>query len=82
LTQIGWQEKMSVMDSLIEQLRKSVDRGEVTMSGLARTVGCTRQHLYGVINGTHQLSLPLAEKLAAAVGCEVRIHKTRKKISA
>ena len=70
------------MDNLLTQIRKSVDRGDVTMSGLAAVVGCTRQHLYGVLAGQHNLSLELAEKLAIAVGFEIVCKKKREKLSA
>lgn len=73
---------MPVMETLIRELRSALDSGEVTMSGLARQAGCTRQHLYGVLDGNHKLSLEKAEKLAKAVGCELRFHGPRKKVSA
>ena len=70
---------MPVMENLLLYLKESVQRGDVTMSGLARNVGCSRQHLYGVINGDHQMSLSLAEKIAAQIGCEFTLKKKPRK---
>lgn len=73
---------MNAMESLSEQVRVSVNRGEYTMTSLAARVGCTRQHLHAVLAGKHQMSLALAEKIADAVGCELRFQTKRKKITA
>lgn len=74
--------KMSAMDKLISAIRKSIDRGDVTITELATAAGCSRQHIYGILGGGHQLSLPLAEKLAKAVGFELVCRPHRKKVSA
>lgn len=72
---------MSAMEDLAKQVRICIDRGEFSMTSLAKEVGCTRQHLHAVLASKHKMSLSLAEKIAAAVGCELRVQTSRKKIS-
>lgn len=73
---------MDAMESLSEQVRVAISRGDYTMTSLAIEVGCSRQHLHAVLSGKHQMSLKLAEQIAEAVGCELRFQSRRKKVSA
>jgi DNA-binding phage protein len=57
-------------------IRRSVKRlrkeGE-TMRQIAKRAGVTRTYLYLVLDGTYDPTLPVAERIATAVGVEIKI---------
>lgn len=74
---------MSVMSQLLDIVRRSVESKAVSITELASACNCSREHIYKLLRGESQPTIPLAEKLAAAVGAEISVKmKHRKKISA
>jgi transcriptional regulator with XRE-family HTH domain len=74
---------MSAMTSLIEILRAAIESRRITVTDISAACGCSRQHIYQVMNGEQQPTFALAEKIANALGAEITV-KIRKgqKISA
>lgn len=63
---------MEDMEKLIESVRSHLDRGVSTSVDLAKSAETTRQTIHSVLTGRHKPTLQLAERLAAAIGGEVR----------
>ena len=74
---------MGAMNELIDILRRSIDSGDHSVAAIAARCGCSRTHIYNVLNREQQPTLALAEKIADAIGAEITVKtKRRKKISA
>lgn len=78
---------MQIMNDLLAILKNAIDERSVTIAALARRLGCSRQHIYDIINKADKTSVTVieAELLAEAVGCSITVSqkKTKKsKISA
>jgi transcriptional regulator with XRE-family HTH domain len=72
---------MLIMDALLLQMRSKLDSGEVTTTDLALACDVSRQYIYKILRGESHPTVPVAEKLAAAIGLEITLKKaTRKKI--
>lgn len=63
---------MEDMEKLIESVRSYLGDGKATSVDLAKSADTTRQTIHSILTGKHKPSLPLAERLAAAIGGEVR----------
>ena len=50
---------------LIDDLRRRVSSGEVTVRGLALTIGVSQPHLHNVMKGKRLLSTDLADSVLA-----------------
>lgn len=61
------------MKDLIRLLKKRIKSDDITVTGLCREAGCSRQTFYNIINGDKVPTLPLAERLAKAAGCKITI---------
>lgn len=74
----------SIMKPLVEMIRFALQNKTVTVKQLATEVGCSRQHIYQILNGENVPSMLMAEKLADAIGCEISLHVSTKskKVSA
>jgi len=75
---------MSVMEQLIKLLKSAVEAKVVTITDLATSAQCSRQHIYNVLQGKHVPSMVMAEHLAHAIGANFTLsfRKTSKKMSA
>jgi DNA-binding phage protein len=71
--------KMSAMNELINLVRQRIDSKSVTITCLAAQVGISRAHIYKLLAGESEPTLPLAERLATALGADLSltVHKTR-----
>ena len=57
---------------LIDEVRRRVSRGEVTVRGLAHTTGVSQPHLHNVLKGKRLLSADLADAILAQLQMDVR----------
>lgn len=73
---------MLVMRELLTEIRNCVADGKTTVPKLAEACGCTKQHLYNVLNGESQITVGLAEKIAENLGFELHLRRKRKKSAA
>jgi plasmid maintenance system antidote protein VapI len=67
------------MEKLIQMLQAGIDSGQTNVTNLARSAECSREHVYKILRGETQITLPLAEKLAFCVGAELQIAEQKKK---
>lgn len=75
---------MSTMDQLLKILQTELDTHVVTVAQLAKRLGCSRQHIYNILNGEREPTLPFAERLAGELGLTIQlaIEKKSRKIPA
>jgi transcriptional regulator with XRE-family HTH domain len=74
---------MSSMEKLINILKDALSSKRITVAELSRECGCSRQHIYQILNGEQHPTLHLAEKILAALGAEITVKiKKGQKISA
>lgn len=59
---------MSTMDKLLSVLHAELDAQVVTVAQLADRLGCSRQHIYNILNDHRKPTLDFAEKLASELG--------------
>ncbi len=69
---------MSAMQQLIKILTASIDAKVITITELAAIAGCSRQHIYNVLQGKQCPTVAMAEHLASAVGVTLKLVPTRK----
>jgi len=69
---------MSVMETLLLLLRKSLDEKRVSVADLAAHVGCSRQYVYDVAKGKCIPTLEKAEAIAAFLGCQFKLVPAEK----
>lgn len=69
---------MQAMKRFIDILKSEMERRGLSVPQAAKTIGCTRQSLYYVLNGEREVSLSFAEKVASAFDLTVEIKKKKK----
>ena len=69
---------MAVMQELTSKIKGCILAGKVTITDLARICGCSRQHIYNVLEGKSELTISLAEKIADECGFSLRIGNKKK----
>jgi DNA-binding phage protein len=72
------------MKQLVQLLQSAIETKAVTITQLAADTGCSRQHIYNVLQGKQIPSLIMAEKLADSIGFTLTVttRKKSQKISA
>ncbi len=75
---------MPVMNQLLKILQTELDAQVVTVAQLASRLGCSRQHIYNIVNEDRKMTLDFAERLATELGLAIKlsVQKTSRKISA
>lgn len=75
---------MSIMNQLMAILQTELDTHVVTVAHLSKRLGCSRQHIYNILNGSRTPSLDFAERLATELGLTLRlaVEKKSRKIPA
>lgn len=56
---------------LIEYLRETIQRGEITERGLARIAGISQPHIHNVLKGKRILSPQMADEVLRALQVDV-----------
>ncbi len=73
---------MALKDSFKDNLRRRLDRGDITVTKLADDAGVNRVTIYKILNGDMEPSLSVCEAVAAAAGIsppEKIFHKIHKR---
>lgn len=75
---------MPCMKQLVALLNSAIETKVVTITELSTTVGCSRQHIYNILQGKQDPTVHIAEQLANAIGASLTLtfKKNPKKISA
>lgn len=75
---------MYIMNQLMAILQTELDTQVVTVAHLSKRLGCSRQHIYNILNGNRKPTLDFAERLAAELGLtlSLAIEKKSRKIPA
>ena len=72
-----------IMESLLSKVRADLDSKVVTIKYLADACGVSREYIYKILREDSHPTVPVAEKLAAAVGLQITVkNASRKKLSA
>ena len=72
-----------IMESLLSKVRSELQSKTVTVAEVANACGVSREYIYKILREDSHPTVPVAEKLAAAVGLQITVRNaTRKKISA
>lgn len=72
-----------IMEALLSKVRQSLEAKAVTVKQLADACGVSREYIYKILREDSHPTVPVAEKLAAAVGLQITVKKRgRQKISA
>ena len=69
---------MSDMNELLKHARRAIATKTVTVTSLAASCGISRQHLHAILAGKSHATMPVAEKLANALGLRFAVRKARK----
>ena len=71
------------MNELLQHVRQAIAAKTVTVTSLAAACGISRQHLHAIMAEQSQPTMPVAEKLADALGLQFTVRKvrTRKKVA-
>ena len=59
---------MALRDSFSDNLRRRLDRGDITVTQLAEDAGVNRVTIYKILNGDMEPSLSVCEAVAKAAG--------------
>ncbi len=59
---------MALLDSFSDNLRRRLDRGDITVTKLADDAGVNRVTIYKILNGDMEPSLSVCEAVAKAAG--------------
>ena len=73
---------MFTMETLQQLIRDAIDRRQITISGLAKDCGCSRQHIYHILEDERQPTFDLVQKILHALDAEIVVkkRKPRKKL--
>jgi DNA-binding phage protein len=71
------------MEALLAIVRKKIADGTVTVSELAVSCGVTKAYIYKLLREKSHPTVPVAERMANAVGAELLVKtRSKKKLSA
>ena len=70
---------VGVRMTLSETIRETIKRDGRSTYALANDSGVSRPQIVRFINGTRELTLPVASKLCAALGLELRLARRVRK---
>lgn len=71
------------METLLSTVRQSIKSKSVSVKQLADACGVSREYIYKILREDSHPTVPIAEKMASAVGMQLTLKKaSRKKISA
>ena len=68
---------MGDMNELLQHVRQAIAAKSVTVTFLAASCGISRQHLHAILGGQSHPTMPVAEKLADALGLQFTVRKAR-----
>ena len=68
---------MQAMKTLLDLVRRNSEEGRTTVAVLADACDCSREYIYKMLREDSHPTVPMAEKLARAVGAEITV-KLRK----
>lgn len=72
-----------IMEALLSKVRQAINAKSVSVKELADTCGVSREYIYKILREDSHPTVPVAEKLASAVGLQFTLKKaSRHKISA
>lgn len=73
----------AIMDALLTKVRQAISSKAISVKCLADECGVSREYIYKMLRGDSHPTVPVAEKMAAAVGMQFTLKAAaRKKISA
>lgn len=67
------------MKEFVEILNEKIRNRAVSVAGLAKYAGCSRQAIYDILKGVHEPNFRLMQSLGECVGVEFRMHFVEEK---
>jgi DNA-binding phage protein len=67
----GWE----ALNEFIEQVNARLEMTGMTITTLAEETGISRQHLYRILTGEHNLSMAAAQSIAEVLGLKIATVK-------
>lgn len=69
---------MGLMGTFAKLLKAEVESGRVKVAAVARAAGCSRQHIYDIIDEETEVTLTLAQRIAEFCGFRLELKKSKK----